>query len=576
MENVRGDTENKEKSKRKKVRRGKSRKNVLTRFKFLMNNVRGLKSKITTTKRIIEEEKPVMVALIETNLNEGEKIELPGYKIARLDREEEGGGVIIAFKETLSNIWICTREYKKHGCEMVWVKLNNTKVKIKIGVIYMPQESRTKLDILKEIYTDIEIEVQEAVESGHSLLILGDLNCKIGEIIKGNTKEITKGGRLLNKMIKRNKLSVGNAQDICEGLWTRIEGQQKSVIDYVIMLEEDLGLLKQLEVDETKEITPYHIDDGKKKYSDHCTIVGTLNITMLENTQPKYVKVMGKNGWAKFREEIEKRQISNMIDNRCIKTSYTEWNNTILNIRDSCSKKVKMKRMWKVNRKLTVKKKSITRELKKTANRDEIEILKKRREVIISQIEEEEQKQEFNRINKVVEDVKKAGGVNSNTFWEVRKRICNKSEEPAHTIVNKNGKLCEDPEEIKLVYSEWYQNLLKTKDGETEMEKEAEEIVEQLWNSMEAIAESQPARKTTLEEVEKVVNKLDIKKAKDSANWKNTIMKEGGKEMIKSLQRITDQVDEQRVIPDEWQDMEVKVTHKKGEKVFMSNKRGCS
>lgn len=89
-----------------------------------------------------------------------------------------------------------------------------------------------------------------------------------------------------------------------------------------------------------------------------------------------------------------------------------------------------MKRMWKVNRKLTVEKKSITRELKKTANRDEIEILKKRREVIIGQIEEEEQKQEFNRINKVVEDVKKAGGVNSNTFWEVRKRICNKSEEP--------------------------------------------------------------------------------------------------------------------------------------------------
>ena len=109
----------------------------------------------------------------------------------------------------------------------------------------MPQESRTKLDVLKEIYQEIETEVKEAEEKGFSLLLLGDFNCKVGDdSIAGNTTEISKGGRLLTKMTKRNKLSIVNAQqDICEGLWTRIEGMQKSVIDYVICFEQDLKMV---------------------------------------------------------------------------------------------------------------------------------------------------------------------------------------------------------------------------------------------------------------------------------------------------------------------------------------------
>ena len=155
-ENGRGDPGNKEESKaRKKIRRGKSTKNALTKFKFMINNVRGFKSKQTTIKRIIQEQEPVMVALVETKLREGENFELPGYTVKRVDRDDEGGGVMVAFKKTLCNIWICTREYKKHDCEMLWVKIDNTKIKLKIGVIYMPQESRTKVEILAEIYQEM-------------------------------------------------------------------------------------------------------------------------------------------------------------------------------------------------------------------------------------------------------------------------------------------------------------------------------------------------------------------------------------------------------------------------------------
>ena len=101
-----------------------------------------------------------------------------------MDRDDEGGGVILAVKRSLSNIAVCT------------------KIKIKIGVIYMPQESRTKLDTLKEIYQAIEREIEEAAENGFSLLVVGDLNCKVGGVINGNTEDLSKGGRLLLKMGK--------------------------------------------------------------------------------------------------------------------------------------------------------------------------------------------------------------------------------------------------------------------------------------------------------------------------------------------------------------------------------------
>ena len=87
-----GHTSTKKERYRKKTRRGKARRNALTKFKFLMNNVRGIKLKTTTIRRILDEEEPVMAALVETKLRKEDAYEIPGYDIARVDRDEEGGG----------------------------------------------------------------------------------------------------------------------------------------------------------------------------------------------------------------------------------------------------------------------------------------------------------------------------------------------------------------------------------------------------------------------------------------------------------------------------------------------------
>ena len=462
---------------------------------------------------------------------------------------------------------------------MVWKRIENGKVQIKIGAIYMPQESRTKLDVLQEIYKEIEKEVVQAKEKGDSIIIMGDLNCKIGSVIKGNKEDISKGGRLLLKMVKKHSMKIVNAEESCNGLWTRVQGEEKSVIDYMIVFEEDLHMVQKMEIDEEKDITPYYVDTcgdkEERKYTDHCMITMKMDVTLQVEVQPSYVRILDEKGCSQFRKELQEQNVSKIIaQDKDIRQSYREWNEKVLKIRDRCSKKVKIRKQWKGSRKLSSQKKQITRELKNMTDKDKIKRLKEMKLHLSKEIEKEEQKKKFARIEKTVAEIKENGGINSNTFWEVRRKLTNKTKETGHSIMDAEGRICENIEDIKNVYSEWYKQLLTTRPAETVVEKQAEEIISHAARSMETIASSQAPRITTMKEIEDVVNKLNPKKAKDSSSWKNSLIKEGGKEMNISLKNIVNEVDRQRKIPNEWEIMEILATHKRGEKMWMSNKRG--
>ena len=78
------------------------------------------------------------------------------------------------------------------------------------------------------------------------------------------------------KMLEKHSLVMLNSEKVCEGLWTRIEGEEKSVIDYVIVNEEEKEVYKHMKIDEEKDMTPYSIEnyDGKirRVHTDHCMI----------------------------------------------------------------------------------------------------------------------------------------------------------------------------------------------------------------------------------------------------------------------------------------------------------------
>ena len=80
-----------------------------------------------------------------------------------------------------------------------------------------------------------------------------DFNAKIGAYIEGNKPTVTKEGRQLMKMAKNDGLVILNKEkEICKGLWTRVQSQERSILDYVLTNSKLLSTVTEIIVDENK------------------------------------------------------------------------------------------------------------------------------------------------------------------------------------------------------------------------------------------------------------------------------------------------------------------------------------
>ena len=518
------------------------------------------------------------MGLVETKLNESDNIEWKDFVIKRVDRDEEGGGVLIAFKKSLTNIMMTIKEYRNHDCEMLWMKLDNGKIKIRIGVIYMPQESRTLLKELKVVYEAIEEQIKIAKDKGEKILLMGDFNCKIGTVIEGNREDITKGGRLLLKLTAKHNLAILNSKSCCEGLWTRRQDGNASVIDYLIVQENDVDLVSTMNIDEEKSRTPYtmetHKDEIRRVYTDHNAITCTMNWNAEADGVQKHIFKLDKKKFKMFEKELEVQKVSEEIGEGPIRKVYTKWNKRVKEIRNKYSSRRKAKRKWKVDRILSKEESEIKKQLKKKNSKEEVKKLKLRKRVIQQLIDKEHIKKKWAHINGVVKKVKEAGGVNSTTFWEVRKELLGRKAETAEAMEDEDGVIHEDKEKIKQIYAEHYKKLLQRPKSNTKTGKETEETIDLVSKGIEVAAALSEPQKNNIEDIEKIVNNLDTKKATDSDSWNYEMVKAGGKEMSRSLLKIYDKIDEELDIPNEWEHMEIRSKHKKGNKKKMPNQRG--
>ena len=89
------------------MRCSKRIRNSFKNLKLLYVNIRGLKSKTDSLANIIEEVDPSIICLVETHLDEAERVQLEGFNsIFRSDKSSESGGIMVAAKDKLKNIVI--------------------------------------------------------------------------------------------------------------------------------------------------------------------------------------------------------------------------------------------------------------------------------------------------------------------------------------------------------------------------------------------------------------------------------------------------------------------------------------
>ena len=102
-----------------------------------------------------------------------------------------------------------------------------------------------------------------------------------------------------------------------KGLWTRIQGESKSVIDYVIVDKAEANNIEVMEIDEKKEWTPFRVikENGRKqtKYTDHSALKVEMKQKGEQEGDKDPKKIMTKKSYRKFKELINQEKVSEII-----------------------------------------------------------------------------------------------------------------------------------------------------------------------------------------------------------------------------------------------------------------------
>ena len=199
---------------------------------------------------------------------------------------------MIAINQTTGVDYTVTNIEQAH--EILWIKCISKNFNFRIAAVYGMQESQSSEEQIEEWFYRLEKEY--ATCSEEPVLLVGDFNAHVGndgEGIKHNSCRINSNGRKLREFISRRNLTLINNTSICQGLWTRIEGDSKSAIDLAICNENMISKVIKMVIDEDRKyvLTRVRKTDGifTEVQSDHNLIFIDLKGEKVKNI-PKTVR----------------------------------------------------------------------------------------------------------------------------------------------------------------------------------------------------------------------------------------------------------------------------------------------
>ena len=395
---------------------------------------------------------------------------------------------------------------------------------------------------------------------------------------------MSKGGKLLLDLVKKHKMTIANTASQCNGLWTREEGNKRSVIDYIIMEEENVSNVASMVIDEEKLFIPYSLNKRNELedvYTDHNAILIEIKWEIKNKSKMRKPKIMTRKSYKKFKEMLTDSEISKIWEgNDNLQNQYDKWCQAVIEIKKKCEVRPTKKNVNKVTRKMITMrreiKKEIQKEIKNKSNTHLIDMLKVRYKLLREHIEEEMKAQNTRRIVGTVESLRKnGGGFNEGTFWEFKRKLQKRKEETITAMKDTNGEMQNDNEKIIQIYQDFYQELFETKKSKTEEEKEAEENVEEKFQTIMNKADHQQPMKVRTDDIENEIKKLKNKKAGDKEGWTNEMLKNGGEEMERSIGKMFQKIHDAGTVPKQWDEMQIKSLYKnKGSRSEMKNRRG--
>ena len=255
-----------------KNRRGrrKTAKNYSKSLRFMGLNAAGLRSKLFSLKKVLNDLKPSVFFIEETKYKDAGRLKLDGYLIFEKVRKSKvnGGGLAIGCVRELNPVWV------REGEDEV----RNMKNRFCVGYGCQENDAVDKKDAF---WSYLDEEVIEASNAGAGLVIQFDGNLLAGgEIIPNDPRTQNKNGKFVQQFLERNPhLTVVNALDLCEGLITRRRFRngklEESVLDFFVVCHLVRPHIRRMVIDEERKyiLTNYEqVKRGSKATNtDHAT-----------------------------------------------------------------------------------------------------------------------------------------------------------------------------------------------------------------------------------------------------------------------------------------------------------------
>ena len=213
-------------------------------------------------------------------------MDIKGFQSFSAVRDKKsGGGFYLGIRHGLYESVMIDSDSK---ASFVTVCLNWKNCSVRLILVYGSQENDS--EDKDSFYHDISVQAEMAYLNGDSIIMVGDLNAKLGyDRIPNDLHPILNNGEQLFELCNKYNLKVMNASEHCEGVFTRKhkckQTIEKSVLHYGFISSDLEEYFTSMQIDEEKHFTPWRSLKHSKRYSDYCAVKFCMTMKAFEQKQ---------------------------------------------------------------------------------------------------------------------------------------------------------------------------------------------------------------------------------------------------------------------------------------------------
>ena len=559
-------------------------------------NAAGIKSKLKSFEKVLNELNPTIWMIQETKLRANETIKceaLSNYQVYHQNRQvSQGGGVALGVNKDLKSTLISEGG---DDAEALSVKVFFNELSVRVVAAYGPQESALK-EKKEKFWAVIEKEVIDAELEGDGLVIQMDGNLHAGtDIIRYDPNIQNQNGKLFSKFLERNPtLIVVNALDLCEGIITRtreLENKtEKAILDFYIVNEKMRPFITKMSIDEKKEFSLINIAQQKKNKrlieTDHNALILEilLNKRNIKPEREEIYNLRNKVCQEAFRKETDENQelLNCFLSKLPIEKQFKKWKEVFDTIISKCFRKIRItpkKVETKMEKLLTERLKLKNQAKLSVVDDDEKESIDHKIMQIEDDIGEEVMNENYKDIAEQVQEfgVENMNGSGRKKVWDLLKKKFPKFSN-AVPVGKKDskGNLITNHEQLKELYLKTYRQRMRNRPIKENLQ-DLKELKSELFEVRLDISKQNKSKKWKMVHLETALKALKAGKARDPNGWVYELFMDGviGENLKRSLLHIVNKIKESNKIPEFARMADISTIYKgKGKKSELVNDRG--